>query len=77
MAYHPAVALIYFGTFILGLPSLVLSMIGVGWFVTHPKEIGESLLRGKRGWMFALCVVVVPVTVVCALVHLLFLFGTR
>jgi cell division protein FtsX len=51
-------------------------MIGVGWFITHPKEAGESLLRGKRGRMFALCVVAVPLTVVCILILLLFIFGT-
>jgi hypothetical protein len=42
MAYHPIFGLIYYGAFILGLPGLVLSMIGVGWFVAHPKESGES-----------------------------------
>lgn len=76
MAYHPVLGFIYLGAFILGLPGLVLSMIGLGWFVTHPKEPGDSSLRGKRGVMFALCIVAIPVTVICALVFLLFVFGT-
>lgn len=75
MALGPLVSAIYFGTFIFGLFGLVLSVIGVGWFVVHPKETGESLLRGKRGMMFALCVVVVPLTVVCALALALLVFA--
>lgn len=75
MAYGPVISLIYFGSFIIGLLGLVLSMIGIGWFVLNPKETGQSLLRGKRGLMFALCVVTVPVTMVCGIALLALVLG--
>lgn len=53
------VVLIVLGVFTLGLLGLVLCMVSFGWFVTHPKETGESLLRGKRGRMFALSIVAI------------------
>ncbi|WP_247827620.1 hypothetical protein [Arthrobacter antioxidans] len=57
MAYDPTLLLIAFGMLALGLVGLVLSIIGLSWFATHPKENGESFRGGKRRRMFVLLVI--------------------
>ena len=76
MTSGPVISLLHIGSSIFGLVGLVLSMIGVRRFVVNPKETGESLQRGKRGLMFALCIVAIPVTMVCEIVLLAVVLGT-
>ena len=49
--------LVAFAMFAIGLLGLILCVIGLCWFVTHPKESGESFQRGTRRSMLALSVV--------------------
>lgn len=57
MAYDPILTLITFGMFAIGLLGLVFCVRGLSWFVTHPKENGESFRRGTRRSMLTLFVV--------------------
>lgn len=57
MAYDPTLLLIAFGMLALGLVGLVLSIIGLSWFVTHPKENRESFRGGKRRRVLVLLVI--------------------
>jgi hypothetical protein len=57
MAYDPTLLLVAFDVLAVGLLGLVLRVVGLSWFVTHPKETGESFRRGKRQSMLALPVV--------------------
>jgi threonine/homoserine/homoserine lactone efflux protein len=53
MAYDPTLLLIAFGMFAIGLLGLVLCMLGLSWFITHPRMNGESFRRGRRRNMLA------------------------
>lgn len=57
MAYDPILILAVLGMFAIGLLGLVLLIVGVSWFVVHPREAEESLIRGKRGRRLMLCII--------------------
>ncbi|WP_459316382.1 hypothetical protein [Arthrobacter sp. TMT4-20] len=57
MAYDPVLLFAVLGMFGTGLLGLILLVVGASWFISNPKQDGESLLHGKRAKMLALCAV--------------------